>query len=273
MKIFERFSKIMAIIGIILAITILLTPLFLFTGHPVCYGLVMLNSRIYLWQNYPELDVGLDKISYDFKHGGYYAYYSSPTSIDTHFWLVCDGWGNVVVDHADSIDGNTIARINQDYQNTYDSAIEAANFSFEVHVNFCNITHQYGNEVTSINKDFGITDDEVSKLEFDGEYDFREFAAKYGRITFYAEDPQVTVERAAEILLELKTYLDEQNIPFYAMEFKLRNPDDANDYVALVDILYTEITEDGLVERVIEYNDAIHAHYDKLDAAKRQYRP
>lgn len=273
MKIFERLAKIAAVIGIILAVTILLTPLFLITGHPVCYGLVALRSRIYLLQNYPELDVGLDKITYDFKHGGYYADYSSPTSIDTHFWLLCDGWGNVTVDRADTIDRNTIARIDQNYRDAYDTAIEAADFSFEVHVNFCQITHQYGNEVSSINKDFGITDDDVRKLILDGDYDFREFAAKYGRITFYAHDPEVTVERAAEILLELKAYLDEQEIPFRAIEFDLKSQNGSEKYIELVDILYEEIYEDGLVERVTEYNDAIHAHYEKLDEARKQYRP
>lgn len=270
MKIFERLAKIAAVLGIILAVLILLTPVFLFTGHPVSYGLVALRSHIYLQQNYPELDVNLDKITYDFKHGGYYADYSSPTSIDTHFWLVCDGWGNVCVDHADTATskGHTVARIGEDYQDAYNAAIEAADFSFEVQVNFCRITHQYGNEASSINKDFGITDDEVQKLVLDGDYDFRELAAKYGRITFYARDPEVTVERAAEILLELKQYLDEQDIPFYAMEFTLQDPDDVDNYVALVDILYDEIYKDGLVGRVTEYNNAIHAHYGKLDAAR-----
>ena len=273
MKIFERFAKIAAIIGIILAVSILLTPLFLFTGHPVCYGLVALRSRIYLLQNYPELDVGLDKITYDFKHGGYYADYSSPTSIDTHFWLVCDGWGNVTVDRADTIDQNTIVRIAENYEDTYDAAIESADFSFEVYINFAHITHQYGNEISSINKDFGILQEEVEKLVLDGEYDFREFAAKYGRITFYAHDPEVTVERAAEILLELKAYLDKQNIPFRAIEFNLQSQTGSDEYVHLVDIFYEEIYEDGLVERVTEYNDAIHAHHAKMDEARKQYRP
>ena len=273
MKIFERLSKVAAVIAIILAVLILLTPLFLFTGHPVCYGLVALRSRIYLWQNYPELDVGLDGITYDFKHGGYYANYSSPTSIDTHFWLLCDGLGNVTVDWADTIDQNTISRINQNYRDAYDSAIEAADFSFEVHVNFCEITHQYGNEFSSINKDFGISQEEVDKLVLDGDYDFREFAAKYGRITFYCFDSEVTVERAAEILLELKAYLDEQNIPFRGIEFILRSQNDSDEYVHLVDIFYEEICEEGLIERVTEYNDALHAHYEKLDEARKQYRP
>ena len=268
MKFFERFAKIAAVIGIILAIMILLTPLFLFTGHPVSYALVATRARFFLLENHPELDVRLDKIIYDFKHGGYTAYYSSPTSIDTHFRLVCDGWGNVTLDYADSIDGNTIGRIGDDYEAAYDAVIENADFSFEVHVNFCQITHQYGNEASSINKDFGISDDEVGKLVLDGEYDFREFAAKYGRITFYARDPEVTVERAAEILLELKAYLDEQNIPFRAIEFTLDAEPGSEEYVKLIDIYYEEIYEEGLVDRVIEYNDRIHDHYEKLDAAR-----
>lgn len=273
MKIFERFSKLAAVIGIIIAINILLIPVFLFTGHPLCYGLVALRSRVYLWENYPQMDVGIDKIIYDFKHGGYSVYYSSPTSIDTHFRLGCDGWGNVYLDGADYIDSNTIGRINGYYRDAYDAAIESAEFSFEIYINYCNITHQYGNEVSSINKDFGITGLEVQKLVFDGEYDFHEFAAKYGRITFYAHDPEVTVERAAEILMELKAYLDAQDIPFRAIEFNLKSASASEEYVHLVDIYYEEICQEGLVDRVTEYNDAIHAHHAKMDESRKQYRP
>ena len=81
---------------------------------------------------------------------------------------------------------------------------------------------------------------------------------------WYNDDEETIRQTAAS----LKAYLDEQNIPFRAIEFTLDDTPGSEEYVKLIDIYCEEIYEDGLVERVIEYNDIIHDHYEKLDAAR-----
>jgi len=257
----EKNSMIVGILTILLVLLLFLIPVFFIFGNPVSYGLVALSTSIHVAQTQPELDVQIDRIVYDFKHGGYSVYFVSPTSEDTYFRMGCDGLGRIHLDYSDSATSkyHTLERINQDYREHMDAAMAEEHFSFEVRLSFAEITHQYGNEWGSINKDFGITDAEVQALELDGEYDFREFAAKYGRITIQILDDQVTVERAAEILLELKAYLEKQNIPWYGMDFSLTY--DHSEYVILYDFLYEDVYEEGLVDRVQESHEATQKHF------------
>ncbi|MBR2889782.1 MAG: hypothetical protein IKC09_05865 [Oscillospiraceae bacterium] len=261
MKFLKNWPTIVSVIAIVLVLHIVLLPAFLFFGYPLSYALVAISTTSHVAITQPELDVQIDRIVYDFKHGGYSVYFVSPTSQDTYFRMVCDGFGLIHLDYSDSAQskGHTVARVEQDYRNRLDEALAEAEFDFEVRQCFAEITHQYGNEWGSINKDFGITDAEVQALELDREYDFREFAAKYGRINIQIRDEQVTVERAAEILLELKAYLEKQNIPWYGMDFSLTY--DHSEYVILYDFLYEDVYEEGLVDRVQESYDATQKHF------------
>lgn len=261
MRWFERIPKSVKVLGIILVIHIVLLPFFFIVGYPLSYGLVALSTSIHVAQTQPELDVHIDRIAYDFIHGGYTVYYVSPTSQDTYFRIVCDGLGLIHLDYSDTATskGHTLSRIQQEYREYLEDTLAMAEFDFEVRLAFPEITRQNGNEWGSLNKDFGITDVEIQALELDGEYNFREFASKYGRINIQILDNQVTVERAAEILLQLKEHLAEQEIPWYAMDFSLTS--DHSEYVMLFDFLNSDVYEEGLVDRVKESNDATHKHY------------
>ena len=259
--------KIIRIIGIIILILILLTPAFLFLGNPVSYVLTFASTGICILFEHPELDVQLDRIVYDFKFGGYNAYYSSPSSIDTHFIFVCDGLGRIRYNSIECIyDGtNTFDRIQTNYQSACDAALDAE-FSFELNFGYSQITVEHGNEVSSINKDFGILMADIENLELDGDYDFRVYAAKHGRIYLSVFDPQVTPQRAAQILLEVKEHFDRENIPFYAVELMLNTNGVSEDYVWLVDFLYQDIYEEGLADRVAVSNNLTHDHYEEKEA-------
>ena len=112
-----------------------------------------------------------------------------------------------------------------------------------------------------------ITED----LVLDRVYDIRELGAKAGKIVLYVQDETVTVERAAEILLEVRRLMDLGGVPFYAIDFVLEypKPEDGEwreGRVETQEFLYLDIYEEGMVERVSVANDAAIAYHAERDA-------
>ena len=111
----------------------------------------------------------------------------------------------------------------------------------------------------------------LEKVELDKKYDIRELAKKAGYLVIYVEDDVVSVERAAEVLLELKEVFDRRNVPFYAIDFVLEYPRKEEGgtikegRVNVEGFLYTDIHEEGLTERVRIADEALNAYYAEED--------
>ena len=115
----------------------------------------------------------------------------------------------------------------------------------------------------------------TNELELDGIYDVNELGAKAGKLTLYVYDDTVTVERLAEIILDIKSMLDDAGVRFYVMDCVLEYPKpESGEWkqgrVEVMDFLCSDIYEDGLVERVKASNDAADEYYDEMDAIKKE---
>ena len=87
----------------------------------------------------------------------------------------------------------------------------------------------------------------------------------------YVESDTVTVEKAAEIMLNIKTIFDDAGIPFVAMDFTLQYPipeggQRPDEEVRVDGFLYDAIYEDGMIDRVKEADKALKAYYAEQDA-------
>lgn len=112
-------------------------------------------------------------------------------------------------------------------------------------------------------------------MELDGIYDINELGAKAGKLTIYIYDDTVTVERLAEIILDIKGMLDDAGVRFYVMDCVLEYPKpESGEWkqgrVEVMDFLCSDIYEEGLVERVQASNDAAEDYYDEMDAIKKE---
>ena len=93
-----------------------------------------------------------------------------------------------------------------------------------------------------------------------------------GHLVLYVRNEEVSVEKAAEILLEVKRLMDAGGVSFYAIDLVLEYPraEDGTKKregrVETMDFLYADIYEEGLAERVNAANDAATAYYEKMDA-------
>lgn len=115
----------------------------------------------------------------------------------------------------------------------------------------------------------------TNELELDGIYDVNELGAKAGKLTIYVYDDTVTVERLAEIILDIKGMLDDAGVRFYVMDCVLEYPKpESGEWkqgrVEVMDFLSSDIYEEGFVDRVQASNDAAGDYYNEMDAIKKE---
>ena len=100
-------------------------------------------------------------------------------------------------------------------------------------------------------------------LEIDGIYDIDELGKKAGKLTVYIYSREISEEKLAEILLTIKSVFDKSGVTFYAIDCVLQqsgaSTSESDIYIAppqveVMNFLYSDIYEDGLVERVKEAN-------------------
>lgn len=245
-----------------------------FVGNPVSWLLVWIRSGSYLDETYPEWDVEIDRIVYDFKHGGFTVYAASPTSRDTHFHMICDGLGNVHADHSFSVTdgGNTVARHSDAYRDLVASVLSEstapflpADVSGELltggSIEYDVIGSGENAEFVTIEKDFSV---DASQFALDQDYDLQILGAAHGELYASIEESTVTVQRAAELLLQLRAIMDEAGVPFYAVEFTLSGPEGV-DAIHVHDFLYADIYADGMTDRVERAHREYQAYQDRIN--------
>jgi len=239
----------------VLLMVLLLPVVFLF-GNPVSYALIYLRGNAYLEDTYPELDVKVSDISYDFKRGGYVTKAASPTSRDTHFLLYTDWFGTISGDQYHYVTSgiNTAERIGRDYRALADSILDSGDFPWARTISYGELVFQGTGEAGREEPDYGM---DFASLELDKEYNIQALGAACGRLVLYLHDEQVTVERAVELLPELKEYLDEKGLTFRGIDFVLCQPlndlgQNTGEQLRLTDFLYEDIYTEGLTERITE---------------------
>ena len=271
-------------IAVLIMLAIVLVPVMFFVGNPLSYLLIPLRGNAYLQENYPDLDVEISDVTYDFKIGGWYAYAVSPTSRDTWFRVYIDGWGNVEGDAYSLVESRstTAERIAKDYRELADPILEKV--PLDTSIAFADMTFMGGREYYTVvgpdgetinytmEKDYGLI---IGGLELDADYDAAALGAMHGRITIYIHDEEVSVKKAAEALLELKDYFAEAGLPFRGIHLTLCEPLNENgqnvgEQIVLKDFLYEDIYEEGLVERVQANWDEVQVHYAQMDGADKE---
>ena len=229
-------------------------------GNPVSKALATKSANEYIKTNYSDKDFVIEEVNYDFKTGGYYARVTSPTSIDSHFSLSFDFFGKLTLDCYDDVTTgwNTAYRLDEDYRNVVKTVTESKSFSEKY-----SIAH---GEIPFALSDYPI-DEETPEYAFSSEdivldkiYDISEVGANHGKLILHAYDEEVTAEKLAELLLDVKNKFDKSGVTFKAVEFVLEQPkteDEAqmsDKQIRVRDFYYSDIYEDGLVERVKKAN-------------------
>src|SRR5690625_869695 len=240
-------------------------------GDPISKYIAKNTANKYLDEHYHDKDFEVEDVFYNFKDGYYHARIVSPTSIDSHFELSISG-DQVVIDNYENsvLSGwNTWERIDNVYREMVDEVFSAPDFPLESGIDFgtIEIYEEYASD-DPFAPEYGVT---LSELELDKAYDIKQLAKTKGHIIYYAQDEDITYERASELLLILKDKLDEVDIPFYAVDFILEKPRD-DDGVQSDDLsihtlhfLYDDIYEKDLAERIEAAHEMLMKLYEEED--------
>lgn len=255
-----------------------------FFGNPISSALANSTAKRYLKENYSDTDYEIVQVNYNVKTGGYYAHVESPTSIDSHFIISMDGLGRYEDNTSECITNgsNTFARLTEEYWDFVRTKLPYDHFDIDIghgDLRVAGVFEIYdyidengGRIHYTLTKDYGL---DMSTLVLDGEYDILALGRDHGSLCIYIEDEEVTVEQAAQVLLELKAYLDEQGLPFHAIDFVLcapRNETGQKDgpSIRLIEFLYSDIYEEGMVERVQANWNITQEHYAIQDGLKKE---
>lgn len=243
-----------------------------FFGNPVSYLLSANSADDYIEEKYPDYDLEIEKIGYDFKISGYYAKVVSPTSVDTHFSVYFDLLGRPVYDTYDNIGNgwNTFVRVENEYRALTDSVENEIKKYFTTDIFYGEIKTSEISEDYCGKEPYGIP---MNDLVLDYDYDMDEVGKKAGHIVFYYDETELTAEKSAERLLQAKEILDRNNIKFFAIDFIAQEPKTEENAASrkefsVREFLYSDIYEDGLAERLQEAADDLQDYYSKEDAKK-----
>ena len=256
-------KKVLKVLALVVAI-VLIIGIGLFAnslvGNPVSKFLATKGAQEHLAKNYGDKDFVIEEVTYDFKTGGYYARVTSPTSIDSHFSLSFNWLGKLVLDCYDDVTTgwNTAMRLEDDYRNAVKAVTESKDFSEKYFL-------AYG-EIPCVLSDYPIDEEKPEyalqrkDLVLDKVYDIREVGANHGKLVLWAQDDEVTIERLSELLLDVKNKFDKSGVTFKAVEFILEltkeegQPLMSDEQIKIRNFYYSDIYEDGLVERVKKAN-------------------
>lgn len=241
-------------------------------GNPIAKREAERLSQEYLEMHFEDRDFYIGEISYSMSSTSYDVLVKSRSSVDTWFELV---WRDGELIH-ESYDyrvldkGNTATRINEEYGEKAEKALKLLNLKYDVMLENGQIEFVWkGREAP----EYALRQEE---LVLDGDYDVMELGTQAGHLSVWIRDAEVTEERAAEMLLDIRKTMEENGIGFYVLDFELRYPPQSEesyqmaqgerfDTVRLEAFRYEDIYEEGLVERVREANLEEAEYYGQGD--------
>ena len=243
-------------------------------GNPISKMMARKTAEKHLETKYPSTDYEIEEVSYSFKDGGYYAHVVSQSSMDGNFTsrlsmlgkLKSDDYSARVEGH-----GNVANRLFFEYRDMVDTVLDSYAYPYTVSMGYGDL--EFDRELGKETVEGALT---RSDLVNDKSYNVGALGAKNGELVLYIDSDTVTNEKAAEILLKTKELMDQSGISFYSVQFCLRYPpyDAEKSYerpegeINVRSFLYTDIYEEGMVERVAKCAEDTQNYYNEQNKEK-----
>ena len=265
----ERFWKILGIV--FLAGLAVMTGLFInaFYGNPVSALLARRTAREVLEEQFPGEPYTIDSIAYNLKTGCYGVLVSREGSTDNWFYIDVRPDGTFRShDYAEQVlsHRNTENRLDRAYYELGKTVPELPDFPeeityFSAHLRIC--SRDYPEEYSIFTED----------LEIDKVYDLAELGAVAGEVRVQAVSEDLTPETAAAIMLKVHELTEEAGIRYAVMDFTLERPGNTwepEDYIMAPLFPVSEITPEGLADRILEADAVYKAWAAAEDAAAQE---
>lgn len=245
-------------------------------GNPVSKMLAVSTAKKHVAETYPGTDFIIERVSYNFKDGNYHAFIKSPSSIDTEFSLYITMLGQLRLDtYEDVLSGfNTARRLEQEYRELTDAVFANPAFPYTCHIDFGTL-EIYPGELLGDPQYEDVPPYALNQNELilDKLYDIRELGRQAGHLVIYIDHDTVSMEAAAEIMVDIKARFDDAGVPFAAMDFTLQYPRPEEGKrpegeVSVAQFPYDDIREDGMIDRVKAADQILREYYAEQDAKK-----
>ncbi len=249
-------------------------------GNPISKAIANNTAKKYIEENYYDMNLEVSDAFYSFKSGSYYVDVKSPTSKDTYFSISISSLGKIEYDsYEDNVikKFNTYIRLNELYDKKIQSVFDNNEFPYKSDISYGELREMPSKDLDSEYTEFGPAYGlNLSELELDKDYNINKIGKKSGHIVFYAQDEDISIKRASEILLDIKNILDEKNVSFHAIDFTLEkpregeqvNPEDKS--ISIEQFLYSDIYENGIENRMKKAIDNLQKHYEEQDKIKEK---
>lgn len=263
-------------VGLVIGVGVFANAL---VGNPISKMLASNIVERQLATTYADKDFYVERITYSFKDGYYHAFIESESSIDSHFTISVDMYGEVKRDSYEDrvLQGwNTSDRLSTEYRECVEAVFASQMFPFYAHIDYGMLEFLPREALELDEEDILEYALIIEDLKLDGLYDVQELGKEAGHIVLYVYNEEVSVERAAEILLEVKKQMDAGGVNFYVIDFVLEypKPEDGGHWkegrVETMEFLSDDIYEDGMIERVYEANEKAIAYHAARDAEMKE---
>lgn len=226
-------------------------------GNPVSRMLAEKAAENYLAGKFPEGGYEVANIWFDSKRGHYGIVVQKSGSQDVRFTVDTDMKGNYHHDTYDDVltGWYTAHRLGSEYQTLAEPILHRLNLTYSRAYVSCELEFEQRQwQDDPYDYQYFLNGEELIP---DGMYDILEVGAAAGSLQITVEDEDVSPEKAAEILLEVRRLMDEAEVPFHSVDLTLEypRPENAMDrrqegMVEVTGFLYEDIYEEGLAERV-----------------------
>lgn len=230
-------------------------------GNPVSRMLAEKAAENYLAGKFPEGGYELKNVWFDAKRGHYGIVVQKSGSQDVCFTVDTDMWGRYHHDtYEDVLTGwNTANRLSEEYRMRSEPVLEQMNLIYDRVYAFADLEfeeRQWKEDPDAVQ--FFLNGEPLVPDEV---YDLEELGTLAGAVWVRVENAEVSEEKAAQILLEVRRRMDEAGTPFRTIDLTLGYPKPENELeerkegsVRIEGFPYEEIYEEGLIQRVCEVN-------------------
>ena len=240
-------------------------------GNPISKMMARRTAQKYLAVRYSDTDYVIDEVFYSFKIGGYYVHIVSPSSMDGNFTLTVSMHGKLTNDdYASRVEGhrNVASRLSSEYRKMVDGVLQSYAYPYTVDMGYGDLKFEREAGEEALEGALKMTD-----LVNDRIYNVGKLGTINGELVLYIDSDTVTYEKAAEILLKTKELMDGAGVGFRSVHLVLRYPpyNEEESYkrpegeIDLRKFLYTDIYEDGIMERIVRCAEDTQDYYNRQD--------
>lgn len=250
----KKNNRALAVIGALILIGFILFVTNSFYGNPISSQIAKNKARHYAHDQYPSEAYEIEQVQFDFKQHSYLVNLVIPDSPDRSFTVYYSPLGEFERDdYAFRVEQkmNVYDRLNREYREYLSPLFDSGQEPFHDNLSFSVIEAEFKSS-DHVGLDFDT-------LTLGQSFDLETLGKEYGRITLYVVTEHQDAPTAAKILRMVDQAFQENNLFYNRIDLSLEketagSSENAN-YYAIYDFPRTEISSDGLEEKVEQYHE------------------